>query len=60
VRLEVADDGAGFDLVALQDQQRDGHLGLRLMTDVAAGSGGRLAIGSPSGCGTIVRLEVRA
>jgi signal transduction histidine kinase len=60
VRLEIADDGAGFDVPALLQHQPEGHLGLRLMAGVAAGCGGRLAISSVPGGGTRVRLQVAA
>jgi signal transduction histidine kinase len=57
VRLEVTDDGRGFDgsLTA-----SDGHIGLRLVSDLAREAGGRLEIKSGPGCGAVVRLEMIA
>jgi signal transduction histidine kinase len=52
--LEVRDDGRGFDPAAVPD----GHLGLRLLADAAAESGGRLAVDSGPDAGTLLRLEV--
>jgi signal transduction histidine kinase len=52
--LEVSDDGQGFDPAAVPD----GHLGLRLLADAAAESGGRLAVESAPSAGTRLRLEV--
>jgi two-component system, NarL family, sensor kinase len=52
--LEVSDDGRGFDPAAVPD----GHLGLRLLADAAAESGGRLAVDSAPSAGTRLRLEV--
>jgi signal transduction histidine kinase len=57
VRLEVADDGRGFEgsLVGA-----DGHIGLRLVSDLAREAGGRLEIKSGPGRGAIVRLEMNS
>jgi signal transduction histidine kinase len=52
--LEVRDDGRGFDPAEVPE----GHLGLRLLADAAAESGGRLAVDSTPGEGTRLRLEV--
>ena len=51
--LELEDDGVGFD----PSQRREGHLGLRLLRDVAAEAGARLEIHSESGRGTCLRVE---
>jgi signal transduction histidine kinase len=56
VVLEVADDGAGFD--PDDPELRTHHLGLTSMETRAARAGGRLAIRSAPGAGTVVRLEV--
>jgi signal transduction histidine kinase len=56
VRLEVADDGAGFDPGA--PGLRGTHLGLTSMEERARRVGGRLEILSAPGAGTTVRLEV--
>jgi signal transduction histidine kinase len=52
--LEVRDDGRGFDPASVPE----GHLGLRLLADAAAESGGRLAVDSTPGEGTRLRMEV--
>src|SRR5262249_4421477 len=53
-RLQVADDGAGFDTAAVPD----GHFGLRLLADLAHDAGGRLDVASAPGRGTTVTLEL--
>jgi signal transduction histidine kinase len=55
VRLEVADDGRGFDNTMMAS---DGHVGLRLVSDLAREVGGRLEIRSEPGGGAVVRLEM--
>jgi signal transduction histidine kinase len=57
VRLEVSDDGRGFDNSLMAN---DGHIGLRLVSDLAREAGGRLEIKSGPGRGAIVRLEMIA
>ena len=54
VRLEIADNGAGFDVQSV----RSGAVGLNSMTERAQQIGARLAITSAPGCGTIVQVEV--
>lgn len=54
VVLIIEDDGCGFDV----DSVPDGHLGLRLMHDLAASVGGRLTVDSAPGAGTTVRVAV--
>jgi two-component system, NarL family, sensor kinase len=56
--LTVTDDGSGFDLAGVRDQMRQGHLGLHLLTDLAAAEGADLAVRTAPGAGTGVRLEV--
>jgi signal transduction histidine kinase len=53
VRLEVADDGRGFDL---GPAGAAGRLGLASMRDRARAAGGRLELSSRPGAGTTVRL----
>ncbi len=55
VRLEVADDGVGFDP---ESTRESGGLGLPGMADHAAGIGGRLRLWSEPGRGTRVSVEV--
>jgi signal transduction histidine kinase len=54
-RLEVADDGVGFDTDAVL---RDGSLGLRSMLERACSVRGLATVTSTPGSGTTVRLEV--
>lgn len=55
--LEVQDDGAGFDPAA---PGSDGHLGLRLLRDLAREADGSLQVRSAAARGTLVRLELPA
>ncbi len=55
VRLEVRDDGAGFDLARAAERQR---LGLVLMRERSHAVHGRLVIHSAPGAGTSVRVTV--
>jgi signal transduction histidine kinase len=57
VVLQVVDDGAGFDVDTALGR-RDGHVGLRVLRDVATEAGALLQVGSAPGGGTRVRLEV--
>jgi two-component system NarL family sensor kinase len=56
--LVVADDGRGFDPVAAEAVQREGHVGLRVLSDLVYDAGGELTVDSRSGEGTRVRVEV--
>ncbi|SDM27260.1 Signal transduction histidine kinase [Geodermatophilus siccatus] len=56
--LEVADDGVGFDVAPAAARSREGHLGLRLLSDRAAAAGATLAVHTAPGAGTTLRLEV--
>ena len=56
--LEIADDGAGFDLGAARQPGAEGHFGLQLMADAARRSGSRLALRSAPGSGTLIRMEI--
>jgi two-component system, NarL family, sensor kinase len=58
IRLDVVDDGAGFDVGAALADPETGHFGLRLMTDAAERAGGGLRVRSAPGEGTAWRLEV--
>jgi signal transduction histidine kinase len=57
LRLDVVDDGIGFDPAAVRDPGRFGLRGLASLVDEA---GGRLDVRSRPGAGTTVHLEVRA
>jgi signal transduction histidine kinase len=54
LRLEVSDDGAGFD----QNCEHPGHLGLSTMAERAEAVGAELAISSAPGDGTTVLLSL--
>jgi PAS domain S-box-containing protein len=54
LRLEIADDGVGFD----PDRAYPGHLGLKSMRERVVQLGGELVIESASGEGTVVRVSV--
>lgn len=59
--LRIQDDGIGFDTSSTgPTSDLDGHVGLRLLSDLAAEAGGTLSITSPPGGGTIVTLMVPA
>ncbi|NQX10754.1 integral membrane sensor signal transduction histidine kinase [Microbacteriaceae bacterium VKM Ac-2855] len=58
--LEVSDDGVGFDPVAALAAPEPGHLGLRVLRDLALEHGARLAVRSAAGEGTRWRLETTA
>lgn len=55
-RLRVSDDGRGFDPAEVRRAGR--HLGLVSMRDRADGVGGRLAVESAPGKGTMIEMEV--
>lgn len=55
--LTVSDDGIGFDPAAAGDQATQGHLGLRLLRDLATEADASLEIHTAPGCGTRVQLE---
>ncbi len=56
--LRIADDGRGFSPETADAAREDGHLGLRVLADMAQDAGGRLDIDSEPGRGTRVMLEV--
>jgi two-component system, NarL family, sensor kinase len=56
--LTIADDGRGFAPEEAEAAREDGHLGLRVLGDMARDAGGRLGIDSEPGRGTRVCLEV--
>jgi two-component system, NarL family, sensor kinase len=56
--MEISDDGAGFDLGSVRARPRRGHLGLSVLTDLAASGGADLSVRTAPGRGTSLRLEV--
>ena len=56
--LDVADDGVGFDPAVAPDRPAQGHVGLRVLADLAAEAGGQFEVTSRPGDGTHVHLEV--
>jgi signal transduction histidine kinase len=56
LEVEITDDGAGFSAV---DDARDGHLGLKLLSDLARDLAADVEVSSIPGRGTSVRLEVQ-
>ncbi len=60
VRLEVRDDGAGFELAPRLESPAEGHFGLRLMTDAADRVGAELLVATSVGRGTCWRLDIPA
>jgi two-component system, NarL family, sensor kinase len=58
VTLTVSDDGVGFDPVAVLATPPEGHLGLRVMADLAEQAGAQLSVASAPGAGTRWRLVV--
>jgi signal transduction histidine kinase len=59
VVLDVKDDGVGFEAAALASRP-PGHLGVRVMTDLADEAGATLAVSSAPGEGTWWQLRTRA
>jgi signal transduction histidine kinase len=58
VRLEVTDDGVGFDMEQRRARASEGHMGLSLLEALAAEAGGELQVTSVPGQGTTISLEV--
>lgn len=58
VRLEVEDNGTGFDVEERRQKAKEGHVGLSLLESLAAEAGGHLQVESVPGRGTTIRLEV--
>jgi two-component system NarL family sensor kinase len=59
VRLDVSDDGAGFDPEVAKNAAVEGHLGLQLMADVTTAVGGTLAVCNESGARLRMEIPVR-
>jgi signal transduction histidine kinase len=60
VRLEIADDGAGFDVETAPSAAGEGHFGLALMRDLVDDAEGEMRIESAPGSGTTVIAELAA
>jgi signal transduction histidine kinase len=58
VRLALTDDGQGFDLAALGERQRRGHMGLLLVEQRVQDAGGTLHVTSAPGHGTKVAMRL--
>ena len=58
VVMEVADDGAGFEVAARLGRAPDGHIGLQALADLVGNAGGRLDVRSTAGEGTTVSVEL--
>jgi signal transduction histidine kinase len=58
--LVVTDDGVGFASESLFETPHGGHVGLRLLSELASDAGGSLVIDSQPGSGTRLTLEVPA
>jgi signal transduction histidine kinase len=58
VRLALTDDGQGFDLAALGERQRRGHMGLLLVEQRVQDAGGTLHVTSAFGHGTKVAMRL--
>jgi two-component system, NarL family, sensor kinase len=56
--LDVADDGPGFDAAILGETPSDGHLGTRVLVDLATHAGAELAVATAPGDGTRWRLRI--
>ncbi|WP_285136954.1 ATP-binding protein [Microbacterium sp. lyk4-40-TSB-66] len=56
--LGVEDDGPGFDPTTLHRPPADGHLGTRVLRDLATDAGAELALSTAPGAGTRWRLRV--
>ena len=56
--LQIADDGAGFDLAATGSEDQGEHLGIAGIRERAEMLGGTLRIASTPGAGTIVVVTV--
>ncbi len=58
VTLRVVDNGKGFDPDHIVNPLRPGHLGLRIMSNLALENGGALDVYSKPGAGTDLRLQL--
>lgn len=58
LRIQVTDDGRGFDSGAVDAQLAAGHLGMLGMRERAVLAGGRLTVSSQPGHGTVVEVVI--
>jgi signal transduction histidine kinase len=58
VKLDIVDNGVGFDKEMAVSQRQVGHLGLQLLRDLAEDMGAVLVVDSTPGSGTTVHLEL--
>jgi two-component system NarL family sensor kinase len=56
--LDIVDDGVGFDSTLAGERAREGHFGLRGLTDRITDAGGTLQLESGPGTGTRVHVTV--
>jgi two-component system, NarL family, sensor kinase len=56
--LEISDDGLGFNPAEAYEKPKDGHFGLRVLSDVARDAGAQLLLSSAPGHGTRWLLRV--
>lgn len=60
VRLDIVDDGVGFDVAQVEHRRAQGHVGLHLMAAFAEEAGAVLEIDSAPEAGTRITLKVGA
>jgi two-component system NarL family sensor kinase len=58
VRLDIVDDGEGFDVHEALVREHGNHFGLRLLADLASAAGARLRVASAEGRGTHWQLSL--
>ena len=58
VKLDIVDNGVGFDKEMAVSQREVGHIGLQLLRDLAEDMGAVLVVDSMPGSGTTVHLEL--
>ncbi len=58
IQLDVDDDGPGFDPAVLRESPADGHLGTRVLVDLAEQAGAELSLATAPGAGTTWRLRL--
>ncbi len=56
--VDLADDGPGFDPTSITSEPEDGHVGLRVLRDLAAAAGATLRLATAPGRGTAWQLII--